>query len=106
MIRVAVIYPNQQNKKFDVDYFINTHMPLVVEKYTPYGLIKAEVDSAKSKEGAQAAPYIAIGYMMFESTKSFMHAYKSAGHEVMPDIENFTDIEPSIQVSEYHNISL
>lgn len=106
MIRVAVIYPNEQDKTFDCDYFIKNHMPLVVEKYTPFGLIKTEVDAAKVKEGEQAAPYIAIGYMMFESTKSFMQAYKAAGHEIMPDIVNFTDIEPKIQISEYNLISL
>lgn len=108
MIRVAVIYPNKQEQKqeFDIDYFINNHMPLVVEKYTPFGLVKTEVDAAKVKDGAQAAPYIAIGYMMFESTKSFMQAYKAVGHEIMPDIVNFTDIEPKIQISEYHIISL
>ena len=106
MIRVAVIYPNKQDQKFDSDYFINHHMPLVIEKYTPFGLVKTEVDAAKVKEGPQAAPYIAIGYMMFESTKSFMQAYKAVGHEIMPDIVNFTDIEPKIQISEYNIISL
>jgi uncharacterized protein (TIGR02118 family) len=106
MIRVAVIYPNKQEQKFDSSYFINNHMPLVVEKYTPFGLVKTEVDIAKVKEGSQAAPYIAIGYMMFESTKSFMQAYKTVGHEIMPDITNFTDIEPKIQISEYNIISL
>lgn len=106
MIRVAVIYPNKQDKKFDTDYYINNHMPFVIEKYTPFGLVSVEVDSAKAKEGPQAAPYIAIGYMIFESTKSFMQAYQAVGNEIMVDIVNFTDIEPKIQISEYHKISL
>lgn len=106
MIRVAVIYPNQQEKKFDTDYYLNNHMPLVAEKYTSFGLVGSEVDTAKVKEGPQAAPYIAIGYMMFESTKVFMQAYQAVGNEVMADIVNFTDIEPQIQISEYHKVSL
>lgn len=105
MIRVAVIYPNKPEKKFDTDYYINNHMPLVVEKYTPFGLLSAEVDSAKVKEGNQSAPYIAIGYMIFESTKSFMQAFQTAGNDVMADLINFTDIEPKIQISEYNKIS-
>lgn len=106
MIRVAVIYPNQPEKKFDTDYYLNNHTPLLVEKYTPFGLVGAEVDTAKVKEGQQAAPYIAIGYIMFESTKSFMQAYQAVGNEVMADIVNFTDIEPQIQISEYNKVSL
>jgi uncharacterized protein (TIGR02118 family) len=106
MIRVSVIYPNKPEKKFNIDYYINNHMPLVVEKYTPFGLLSAEVDSAKVTEGNQSAPYIAIGYMIFESTKSFMKAFQAAGNDVMADLINFTDIEPKIQISEYNKISL
>ncbi|WP_426357482.1 EthD family reductase [Pseudocolwellia sp. HL-MZ19] len=105
MIRVAVIYPNKQDRKFDINYYINNHMPLVVKKYTPYGLINAEIDSAKVKAGKQGAPYIAIGYMIFESTKLFMQAFQAVGNELMADVVNFTDIEPEIQISEYHKIS-
>ena len=79
-------------------------MPLVVEKYTPLGLLSTEVDVAKVQTGAQAAPYIAISYMLFESTKTFMQAYQLAGEEIMADIINFTDIEPKIQISEHHKI--
>lgn len=106
MIRVAVIYPNKQDKKFDIDYYTNNHMLLVVEKYTPFGLLSAEVDTAKAKEGPQAAPFIAIGYMIFDSTKSFIEAYQAVGKELTADIVNFTDIEPKVQISEYHKISL
>lgn len=81
-------------------------MPLVLEKYMPYGLLNVEVDTAKIKEGAQSAPYIAIGYMTFDSTKSFMQAYQAVGNEVMADVMNFTDIDPNIQISEQHNIAL
>ena len=29
MVKVSVIYPNTEGKKFDLDYFCNTHLPLV-----------------------------------------------------------------------------
>lgn len=106
MIRVAIIYPNEKNKEFDIDYYINNHMPLVMEKYTSFGLLNTEVDIAKAKEGPQAAPFIAIGYMIFDTTKSFIEAYQAVGKELTADIVNFTDIEPKVQISEYNKISL
>ena len=106
MIRVAVIYPNKLDQRFDSNYYINHHMALVVKKYAPFGLVAAEIDTAKAKEGPQAAPFIAIGYMIFDSTKSFIEAYQAVGKEVTADIVNFTDIEPKIQISEYNKISL
>lgn len=101
MIRVAVMYPNSRDKKFDITYYKDQHMALVAKNYSEFGLLSLEVDIAKVKEGAQSAPYIAIGYMMFESTKSFMQAYQAKGKEVMADIINFTDIEPEVQISEH-----
>ena len=104
MIRIAVMYPNDQDKQFDLDYYRNQHMPLVVEKYNPHGLQGVEIDEAKVKTGPQAAPFLVIGYMLFDSVKSFMQAYEAAGKEVISDISNFTDIEPQIQISEYSKL--
>ena len=29
MIKLSVLYPNQEGKKFDMDYYCATHLPLV-----------------------------------------------------------------------------
>ena len=31
MIKLSVFYPNDEGKKFDKDYYINTHMPLTIK---------------------------------------------------------------------------
>lgn len=104
MIRIAVMYPNEKNKRFDIDYYRIQHLPLVVDKYGPYGLKDVEIDEAKVIIGPQAAPFLVIGYLFFDTMKSFMQAYEKAGADVMSDISNFTDIEPTIQISEYHKL--
>jgi hypothetical protein len=38
MIRIAVMYANEKNKRFDIDYYRMQHLRLVVEKYGPHGL--------------------------------------------------------------------
>lgn len=99
MIRVAVMYKNKPDAKFDMDYYREKHMPLVKECYLPHGLAGLELDEAVSKSGDRAAPYIAIGYLTFPDMEAFMAAIKSSGKQVMADVENFTDIQPLVQIS-------
>jgi len=42
MYRVMVMYPNQEGATFDHEYYVQTHMNLVEEHFTPFGLIKIE----------------------------------------------------------------
>ena len=32
MIKVSVMYPNSADAKFDIDYYVNSHMPMVKRK--------------------------------------------------------------------------
>ena len=32
MIKVSVFYANEEGKKFDMDYYLNSHIPMVQEK--------------------------------------------------------------------------
>lgn len=99
MIRVAVMYKNSPDSSFNMDYYREKHMALVRERYLPHGLANLEVDEAVSKTGSRAAPYIAIAYMTFADMEAFMAAIKSSGKEIMADVQNFTDIEPTVQIS-------
>jgi uncharacterized protein (TIGR02118 family) len=104
MICVAVMYPNATDVKFDIDYYRDQHLTLVRDCYGPFGLSGLEMDEALSKQGKNASPYLAIAYMLFSSIDEFMRAYKEVGKKVMGDISNFTDIEPTIQIS--HRVSI
>ena len=33
MIKVSVMYPNGEGKHFDMEYYVNTHIPLVEETF-------------------------------------------------------------------------
>lgn len=100
MIKVSVMYANEDGKKFDMDYYCNNHIPMVQEKLGA-ALLKAEVDEGLGG-GAPDAPaaYVAMGHIYFESMDSFQTAFAPHAGEIMADIPNYTDIEPSIQVSE------
>jgi uncharacterized protein (TIGR02118 family) len=47
-----------------------------------------------------AAPFMAIGHLLFESVEAFQGCISRHGRTVMADLANFTNVEPVIQVSE------
>ena len=98
MIRVAVLYPNGPDARFDHDYYANRHMKMVTERLTPMGLIKSEIDRGIAGEPAQ--PYVAICYLLFNSVEEFQKALAVHNDEFTADIPNYTNLAPQIQISE------
>ena len=43
MIVVTVLYENDSSDDFNMDYYVNTHLPLIKEQMGEYGLTKNEV---------------------------------------------------------------
>ena len=41
---VTVLYPNEPDAKFDLDYYNKHHMPLVLEKFGPHGMKGMSID--------------------------------------------------------------
>ena len=90
MIKVSVLYPNGDDKTFDVDYYKTTHMAIVDRTMKP---TKWEVDSGVD------GPYIAAGHLYFDSMEAMQAGVGAAG-EAMADVPNFTNSEATMQVSE------
>ncbi len=105
MIRVSVLYANEEGKKFDHEYYAKTHMPMVGERLKPLGLVRYEVDTGLSGgEPNSPPPYVAVAYLIFNSVEDFQKGMGEHGAEIMGDIPNYTDIAPQIQVSEYQEV--
>jgi uncharacterized protein (TIGR02118 family) len=100
MIRVAAAYPRQAGKRFDLEHYVNKHLPWVMEKFMPYGLRKVEVDKGLAAPGGGVSPFFAIGYLYFDSLQAFEEAFAAAGPEVIATIATYTDVTPMIQVGE------
>ncbi len=101
MIKVTVLYPNEPGKKFDFDYFVNTHVPMVHRLLGPIGMVKAEFEKGVSGPDPNAPPdFIAVGNLYFNTTDEVHEGFKTHGGEIMGDIKNFSDIKPQFQISE------
>ena len=100
MIRVSVMYPNDPNKKFDMDYYLNKHMPVLHEKLDPISLVKAEIDKGLGSRGENTPPpYRVICHMYFNTMEDFQKILPYE-EELFADVPNYTNIEPVVQISE------
>jgi uncharacterized protein (TIGR02118 family) len=101
MVRITVLYPNESGKRFDHTYYAGKHLPLVMERLKPFGMLRYEVDKgvAGGAPGAPA-PFVATCHLYFNRVSDFQEGIGKHSKEIMGDIPNYTDIAPQIQISE------
>jgi uncharacterized protein (TIGR02118 family) len=100
MVRVSIFYPSKPGSRFDVDYYLNTHMPLAI------GMLGSAIKAVSVEIGVigglpdQLPPFTAICAFTCESVEAFTSAFLPNADVLQGDIPNYTDIAPVIQVSE------
>ena len=100
MIRVSVMYPNESDQ-FDMDYYLNKHIPLVRQLLDSFGLVRTEVDKGiGTQEPGAPAPYAIIAHLIFNSIEEMGKGLGAHDPELAADVPNFTDIKPQFQISE------
>lgn len=61
MIRVSVLYPNSEGKRFDHDYYANKHITMVAERVGG-AMVKCEIDKGiAGMPPGQPAPFCGCG---------------------------------------------
>ena len=100
MIKVSVLYPNRAGCKFDMDYYVNRHMPMVQQKLG--GACKRIAVEGGIAGGTPGTPpaYVAMGHLYFDSTEAFQAAFAPHAQAILADIPNYTDTQPTIQISD------
>ena len=100
MIKVSVLYPNGGDAKFDMNYYVTKHMPMVREKLgAACKGIAVEQGIAGGAPGTPPA-FVAMGHLLFDSADAFQKAFAPHASAIMADIPNYTKIQPVIQVSD------
>lgn len=99
-IKVSLFYPKGKTKEFDMDYYLNKHVPWVS------GLLGDAILGATIEKGLAGgapdapAPYVALGNIYFSSVESFQNSFGPHVEAIMADMPNYTDAMPIIQISE------
>ena len=100
MIQVTVLYPAGDARTFDMDYYLQTHIPLFRKRM---GGAMKKISVVRGISGATVAspaPFIAIVTGTFESAEAFETAFTPHAAEILGDIPKYTDIQPVMQISE------
>ena len=98
MFVIGVLYP--PSARFDLDYYLKTHIPLVHSRSDQLGLKNLTVLRGKGGPTGDPPLYPVVALLSFESLDAFQGAVQQHGKEVMGDIPNFTDTKPVLQVFE------
>jgi uncharacterized protein (TIGR02118 family) len=96
MIKVSMMYPNSEGCKFDMSYYLTTHMPMVSGKLGDALKNTAVEQGLGGGEPGAPPTYIAMGHLYFDSVEAFQEAFGPHAGEIMADIPNYTDIQPII----------
>ena len=100
MIKITILYPNGEGKTFDMDYYANNHMPMVAELMGDAMKGFAIDKGIAGRTPEDAIPYLAIGYLYFDSLEAYGQAFDPVAEQILNDIPNYTNIQPVVQVSE------
>ena len=104
MIKVAIFYPNGEDKTFNMDYYSNKHMPMAASLFGD-SLKAMSIDKGLAN-GTPDMPvqYLAIGYFYFDTMTSFENSMGPNSEKLKADVPNYTNIQPMIQISEVHTV--
>jgi uncharacterized protein (TIGR02118 family) len=100
MIRVTVLYPAGAGRKFDMNYYLHTHIPLYRDRM---GAAMTDLTVERGLSGGapgSPAPYVASVRGTFASIEAFAAAFAPHAAEIQGDVPNYTDIEPILQIGE------
>ena len=100
MVRVSIFYPSQPGARFDVEYYLNTHMPLAIGSLGPaVKAVSVDIGLIGGTPG-EPPPFTAICQFTCETIEAFTAAFLPNADLLQGDIPKFTDIAPVIQVSD------
>ena len=100
MIRVSVLYPKTGESRFDMNYYLTKHVPMVKARLQGMGLRGVQIDEGLgSAVPDQPPPFAVIGHMTFDKVEDLQQGLAAHGAEIMGDIPNFTNVQPQMQIS-------
>ena len=99
MIVVSVMYPETEGTRFDLDYYMKKHMPLVASRGQDIGLQSYQVMRGTGAPGGKPT-YRVVTLLTVSSLQAFHSGMETHGKEIMEDIANFSEVRPVIQFNE------
>ena len=90
---LTVLFPTgEEGAKFDIDYYVNHHIPFVLSLYGP-SIRNYEVFQAQPGPGGKMPPFFAMANIWIADPKAFAEAGRQHGKDFQPDVPNFTNVK-------------
>ncbi len=104
MIKVCILYPRSQDGRFDIEYYVNEHMPMSIGLLRDHpGFKGVSVESGLALVGEDpqtGVPYVAMCHFLFDAIESFVAAFTPHAAKLQADMLNYTNIVPVIQFNQ------
>jgi len=100
MIRVSILYPNTEGSRFDLDYYLNTHMPMTEKLLAPNLKSMAVEHGIAGTTPGSKPTYIALCHLTFDSIDAFLEVFMPHMATLTGDIPHYTDVEAVIQFND------
>ena len=104
MFKVEILYPNGEDKSFDMDYYEKNHMPMMA------GLLGKNLNFYEIDKGIAGrtpndkVPFVAIGYFYINDVAEYNKVIGQNIDAIRKDIAKYTNIQPTVQISEIRQL--
>jgi uncharacterized protein (TIGR02118 family) len=100
LIKVSILYPYAEGKTFNMEYYETKHMPMVA-KFLGSNLVKYTIDKGVASGIPNTPlPYMAVGSFYVKDLAAYNAAIAPNIAAIRADFANYTNVAPSILVSE------
>lgn len=94
-VTAIVMYPNEEDIKFDEKYYMETHMPLVESVWKKHGLDSWRITKFPTALDGSRSQYLIMATLEWKSQEALQEALKDPEcAKVFADIPNFTNTQP------------
>ena len=93
MIVATILYPRTDESTFDMDYYVNSHMPM-------FGECLGDACQGWGAVAVPAGKYAAIGWASITSQDALNETLAEHGAKIMGDVPNYTNVSPDMVVGE------
>lgn len=100
MITVSVLYPNKDGAKFDMNYYLTSHIPMV-KQLLGSALQGCVVEQGVSGGAPGSKPeFSTLCHLRFDSVEAFQKAFGPHAAQIQNDIQNYSSVQPIIQIND------
>lgn len=100
MVTLTVLYPNADGARFDMDYYLTSHIPMLKRVFG--SALKGCVveQGLGGRDPGTRAEFAVLCHLRFDSVESYRQAIGPVAAQVRDDVANYSSEAPIVQLSD------